>query len=102
MTKYACLVKLRLESFVAWKIEHILRGSNKKADALAIVVASLPTKEIVLLLVYYQPKSLIAANRVNEIKEACPSKMTPIVSYLSSGELRDSRVESHKIQVQAT
>ena len=45
MTKYVCLVKLRLESFVGWKLEHIPRGSNKKADALAVVAASLPTKE---------------------------------------------------------
>ena len=61
MTKYVFLVKLRLESFVAWKLEHILRGSNEKVDALAIVVASLPTKETVLLLVYFQPKPSIAA-----------------------------------------
>ena len=33
MIKYVCLAKLRLESFVAWKLEHILRGSNDRADA---------------------------------------------------------------------
>ena len=101
MTKYVCLVKLRLGSFLAWKLEHISRGSNGKADALATVTASLPTKETVLLPIYYLPESSIPANRVNEIKEACPSWMTPIVHYLSSGELPDSRVEAHKIQVQA-
>ena len=36
-----------------------------------------------------------------QIDEACPSWMTPIVRYLSSGELPDNRVEAHKIQVQA-
>ena len=97
MTKYVCLVKLRLESFVAWKLEHIPWGSNEKVDALVVVAASLPTKETMLLSVYYQPKSSIANNRVNEIEEACPSWMTPIVRYLSSGELLDSRVEAHKI-----
>ena len=101
MTKYVCLVKLPLESFVSWKLEHIRRGSNEKADALAAVAASLPTKETVLLPVYYQLESSIAANQVNEIKEACPNWMTPIVRYLSWGELPDSRVEAHKIQVQA-
>ena len=35
MTKYVCLVKLQLESFMAWKLEHIPRGPNEKADALA-------------------------------------------------------------------
>ena len=73
MTKYVCLVKLRLESFVAWNLEHIRRGSNKKADALTIVATSIQTKEIVLFLVYYQSESSIAANRVNEIEEACSS-----------------------------
>ena len=100
MTKYVCVVKLRLESFVVWKLEHIPRGSKEKADALAAGTASLPTKETVLLLVYYQPESSIVASRVNEIEESCSSWMTPIVRSLSSGELPDSRVEAHKIQVQ--
>ena len=101
MAKYVCLVKLRLESFSAWKLEHIPRGLNEKADALVAVATSLPIKETMLLSVYYQPKSSIAANRVYEIEEACPSWMTPIVSYLSSGELPNSKVEAHKIHVQA-
>ena len=58
---------------MAWKLEHIPRGSNEKADALAVVVASLTTKETVLLPVYYQPESSIAAKLVNEIEEAYPS-----------------------------
>ena len=85
---------------MAWKIEHILRGSNEKADALVAVAASLPTKEIVLLPVYYQLESLIAVKWVNEMEEAYPSWMTLIVRYLSLGELPDSRVEAHKIKVQ--
>ena len=62
MTKYVCLDKLQLESFVSWKLEHIPRVSNEKANALATVVSSLLTKEIVLLTVYYQLMSSIAAN----------------------------------------
>ena len=68
---------------MAWKLEHILRGSNEKMDALAVVAASLPTKEIELLLGYYQLGLSIAANWVNKIEEAFPSWMTPIVRYLS-------------------
>ena len=85
---------------MAWKLEHIPRGSNEKADALAVVAASLPTKETVIIPGYYQREPSIAANRVNEIEEAHPSWMPPIVRYLSSGELSDGRVEAHKIQVQ--
>ena len=53
MIKYVCLVKLRLESFTAWKLEHISRGLNERADALATMVASLPIKETIFLHVYY-------------------------------------------------
>ena len=51
---------------MAWKLEHIPRGSNEKADSLAVVAASLPIKE-------YQPKSSIVVNRVNKIEKAYPS-----------------------------
>ena len=55
MAKYVSLVKLRLGSFVAWRLKHIPRDSNEEADALAVVVASLPIKETMFLPVYYQP-----------------------------------------------
>ena len=54
MIKYVCLVKLRVGSFAACKIEHIPRDSNEKADALTAVAASFPIKEMVFLPVYYQ------------------------------------------------
>ena len=73
MTKYVCLVKLRLESFVTWKLVHIPMGSNEKADALAAMAISLPTKETMLLPVFYQSELSIATNRVNEIEETYPS-----------------------------
>ena len=87
MTKYVSLVNLRLGNFVAWWLEHISRDSNEKVDALEAMAASLLIKETMLLPIYYQPKSSIITNRVNEINKACPSWMTPIVRYLSSGEL---------------
>ena len=98
MSKYVSLVKLRLGSFVACRLEHIPRDSNEKADALATVAASFPIKETMFLLVFYQPKSSTAINRVNEI-EGVSSWMTPIVHYLSLGELSDSKTEAHKILV---
>ena len=87
--------------YIIWQLEHVSRDSNKKAYALAAMATSLPIKEIVLLPVYYQPESSITARRVNEIDEAYPSWMNPIVRYLSSKELSDNRVEAHKTQVQA-
>ena len=99
MVRYVSLVKQRLGSFAAWKLEHIPRDSNKKTDALAVVAASIPIKETVFLPVYYQLSSSITTDRVSKIDEACPSWLTPIMHYLSSGELLDNRVEAHKILV---
>ena len=101
MTNYLSLINLRLGNFVAWRLEHVLRSSNEKADDLAAIATSLPIKETLLLLVYYQLESSITTNRVNEIDETCPSWMTPVASYLSSGELPNNRAEAHKVQVQA-
>ena len=53
MINYVRVVKLRLESFAAWKLEHIPRGSNERADALTAMAASLPIKETVFLPIYY-------------------------------------------------
>ena len=86
-------------SFAAWRLEHVPRSSNGKVDALAVVFTSPPIKEIMLLLVYYLPESSITTSRVNEIDEMGPSWMTPIVRYLSSGELSDNRAEAYKIQI---
>ena len=102
MVRYASLVKQRLESFATWKLEHIPRDSNEKANTSAVVVASLPIKEMIFLPVYLQSTSSITTNQVNEIDEACSSWMTPIVHYLSLGGLPDNSIEAHKIQVQAT
>ena len=102
MVRYACLVKQRLGSFAAWKLEHIPRDLNEKVDALELVVASIPIRETVFLLVYYQPTSSITTNQVSQIDEACSSFLTPIMHYLSSEELPDNRIEAYKIQVQAT
>ena len=86
---------------MAWNLDHIHRDSNEKANALAIVVASLPIKETIFLPVYLLPASSITTNQVNEIDEACSSLMTPIVHYLSLGELLDNMIKAHKIQIKA-
>ena len=52
ISKYVNLVTLQLEKFVAWRLEHVSRDSNEKADALVTVASSLPIKAIELLSVY--------------------------------------------------
>ena len=42
MTKYASLVKQKLNTLSAWKLEHVPQDCNERAYALAVVAASLP------------------------------------------------------------
>ena len=69
MVKYASLVKQRLGNFVAWKLEHISRDSNKKADTLTAMITSISIREIVFRLVYYQPTLSITTDQVSRIDE---------------------------------
>ena len=85
MTKYVSLVKQRLGSFSAWKLEHIPRDCNEKADALVAVAASLPITDTVFLLIYYPPNSSIITTRVSQMDEVSPSWMEPIVQYINIG-----------------
>ena len=53
MARYMGLVKKRLRNFMGWKLEHILRDSNERADGLAAIATSIPIKETVFLPIYY-------------------------------------------------
>ena len=81
MAKYASLVKQKLNTLSAWKIEHVPRDCNERADALAAVAASLPITETLFLPIYYQPDSLILHAQVSQIEEVPPSLMDPIQLY---------------------
>ena len=99
MARYVGLDKQRLRSFAAWRLEHIPRDSNERVNTLAVVASSIPIKETVFLLIYYQSTSSITTDQVSQIDETCPSWLTPIMHYLSSEELSDNKVEAHKVQV---
>ena len=73
MAKYVSLVKQRLGSFMAWKLENITRDCNEKVDALAAVAASLSITEIVFLPIYYQLDNSIITTRVSQVDEVSPS-----------------------------
>ena len=100
MIKYVSLVKRRLGNLEAWKLEHILRDCNEKADALAAIATSLLIIEIMFLPIYYQPDSSIVTTRVSQVDEVSPSWMDPIVQYINTGELPNERDKDHKIQIQ--
>ena len=101
MAKYVSLVKQRLGSLEAWKLEHILKDYNEKADTLAVVAASLPMTKTVFLPIYYQLDSSIITTRVSQVDEVSPSWMDPIVQYINTGELPNERNKAHKIQIKS-
>ena len=101
MAKYASLVKQKLSTLTTWKLEHVPRDSNERANALAAVAASLAIKETIYLPIYYQPGSSILHTQVSQIEESPPSWMDPIRLYIASGELPDDRSMAHKVQIQS-
>ena len=102
ITKYVSLVKQRLGSFLAWKLEHITRDCNEKADAFDAVVASLLITETVFLPIYYRSDSSIITTWASQVDEVSPSWMDPIVQYINTRELPNERNKAHKIQIQST
>ena len=101
MAKYAYLNKQKLSTLLTWKHEHVPRDSNERADALAIVAASLPIKETIYLPIYYQPGSSILPAQVSQIEEVPPSWMDHIRLYIATGKLPKDRGGAHKIQIQS-
>ena len=99
MAKYVSLVKQRLGSFSTWKLEHIPRDNNEKADALAAVAASLLIIETMFLPIYYQPDSSIIITWVSQVDEVSPSWMNPTIQYIKIGP--NERDKAHKIQIQS-
>ena len=102
MTKYASLAKQKLKTLTAWKLEHIPKDRNERADALAAIASSLPVKETIYLLIYYKPDSSILHDRVSQIQEAPSSWMDPIILYITIGELPNDKSRAHKIQIQSS
>ena len=85
MAKYVSLVKQCLSGFSTWKLEHITRDCNEKADALAAiaVAAALPITETVILPIYYQSDSSTVITWVSQVDEVPLSWMDPIVQYIT-------------------
>ena len=85
MAKYVSLVKQKLNTLSTWKLEHVPRDYNERADALAVVAASFPITKTVFLPIYYQPDSSILGAQINQIEEAPPSWIDPIRLYIATG-----------------
>ena len=102
MVKYVSRVKQHLGGFLIWKLEHVPRDCNDKADAFAAVAASLPIAKTIFLPIYYQPFSSIFPSQVSQVEEVLPSWMDLIIRYIDSGELPSESDKNHKVQVQSS
>ena len=71
MTKYDSLAKQKLSTLSTWRLEHVPRDRNERADALAAIAASLPLREAILT----HPHPLIAAGM-----PATPQKSPAVTS----------------------
>ena len=65
------------------------------------MAASLPIRETVFLLIYYQPNSSILHVQVSQIAEVPSSWIDPIRLYIVTGELPNDRDKAHRIQIQS-
>ena len=101
MTKYASLDKQKPSTLSTWRLEHVSRDYNERADALAAIAASLPLREAIYLPIYYKPESSILHTQVSQIQGASPSWMDPIRLYIVTRELPDDKNIAHKIQIQS-
>ena len=99
MARYVSMVKQRLGSFSAWRLEHVPRDCNVRANALAAVATSLPITETIFLPIYCQSGSSIVSPQVRQVDEVPPSWMDPIVQYISTRKLPNERDKAHKIQI---
>ena len=101
MAKYASLVKQKLNTLSAWKLELVPWDCNEMVDSLAVVAAPLSIREIVSLPIYYQQYSSILHAQVSQIEEVPPSWMDPIRLYIATGELPNDRDKAHKVRIQS-
>ena len=101
IAKYASLVKQKLNTLSAWKLELVPWDCNEMVDSLAVVAAPLSIREIVSLPIYYQQYSSILHAQVSQIEEVPPSWMDPIRLYIATGELPNDRDKAHKVRIQS-
>ena len=100
ISKYVILVKQRMASFSAWKLEHV-PNCNERSNALEVVAASLPIIETIFVPIYYQSDSLIATIWVIQVGETSPYWMDPIAQYVNTGKLPNEKNKAHKVRVQS-
>ncbi|XP_071708513.1 uncharacterized protein [Rutidosis leptorrhynchoides] len=99
---YLAKAKELIESFKSFKLEHVRRSQNKKADVLS-KLASLTFEHLAKeVLVEVLEKKSILEEKVNDlIQEDEVTWMTPLQVYLGTEILPEDKNEARKIRIKA-
>ncbi|XP_071700156.1 uncharacterized protein [Rutidosis leptorrhynchoides] len=102
MQQYLSLVRNLADQFEAFQISHVMRGQNKKADALsklaALVFDHLGKR---VLIEELHVKSIVMMPLVAPVEESSSTWMTPIIAFLRDGTLLEDSVDAKKIRTKA-
>ena len=101
MAHYLTIVGDHLKKLDEWMIRRVPRKMNLKADAMAGIATTLPTREVVMLPIYLQVSPSITPEQVFNTIEANPGWMRDIVKYLRMEELLEDEKHAHKVHIQA-
>lgn len=99
MDRYLSKVQVDLDKLSEWTVMRVSRTENTKVDTLVRITATLPVKEVVLLLVYLQATSSIAATLVCSTCNTNINWMHEIETHLWICELPEEEKQAHKIRV---
>ncbi|OMO77927.1 hypothetical protein COLO4_24944 [Corchorus olitorius] len=95
MIKYLKKVKHLLQNFQWSQVRRIPRSENVVADSLSkLATGTTTSSNFGVRVEEIEEKSIADENEVNQIDEEDESWMSPMVRYLTSGELPENTVEA--------
>ncbi|XP_071739393.1 uncharacterized protein [Rutidosis leptorrhynchoides] len=102
MRQYLSLVQNLADQFETFQVSHVMRGKNKKADALSKLAAlafNHPGKRVFIEELH--AKSIVVMPLVAPVKESGSTWITPIIAFLRDGTLPADSTDAKKIRTKA-
>ncbi|XP_071708918.1 uncharacterized protein [Rutidosis leptorrhynchoides] len=102
MQKYLSLVHNLADQFEAFQVSHVMRGQNKKADALS-KLAALAFDHLGkrILIEELHVKFIVMIPSVAPVEESSSTWMTPLIAFLRDGTLPADSVDAKKVRTKA-
>ena len=99
MIQYLAKAKSQIKNFDRFTIKQVPRGENKKADALSKIASTSFThlsKQVLVEIL--KDKSISEMEVSTVIEEEGPTWMTPIIEFISKGNLPQEKNEAQRIR----